>query len=75
MYNNLQNISPFKTKMKQDWLQTSQNTYHTSETKATLYIPQLDLVSILEPKPELNPLPEAELVPAPHPRLAELVAP
>lgn len=39
----------------------------------SLYIPQLDFVSILDPKPELNPPLEAELVPAPHPRLAELL--
>lgn len=38
----------------------------------SLYIPQLDFVSMLDPKPELNPLLEPELVPAPHPRLAEL---
>jgi len=47
-------------------------TFDQTQLKA-VYIPQPeDLDSIEVPKPELNPLLEAELVPAAHPRLAEL---
>lgn len=39
-----------------------------------IYIPQPeDFDSILDPNPELNPLPLVEFDPVPQPRLAELV--
>lgn len=65
-----------KNKQKQN--KNSQNTYHTHYKLKQLkphYIPHPeDLDSMLEPKPEVNPLPlVVELEPVPHPRLAELV--
>lgn len=54
---------------------THTHTHYKLKQLKPHYIPHPeDLDSMLEPKPEVNPLPlVVELEPVPHPRLAELV--